>query len=913
MHTDGALPAVAALYDETISWFTRFFTPPDDRVREISAVAQVPFEGPEQIERLSALAYNPHHISLFLTEVRDPAWLDALFDVGLIAPPREGEPWPVNFLIGGTGNIDAGSIAGLLERLLDSTKDQAPEDRQSLAREIIQTTSRLGASGHPLAGKIVTAYPSDHWVQMVGVHIARDAAPTDDIVQVIADAVIGNEHRSDGGYYTLTLLDQLAGGLTLGNARPRLAMISGKIRRMSQPDRMRFVLLDAARLSAPGDDLRDTVIVLAQHFIRMIGTWRDLGLPTGDLLDMVSGTDGEIGERIVCQVLAGAADVGRADKIEHLAVRLTSLTATGDDRDLLMSLGELTDSETSLLAEAFGTPSSEPDPDPDTGVGDLPDDWARAWRWSLLLPSAVLAGWEDAIAAVTAQYGEPSVNVFDARVPRFFYDRPKSPYTAEQLAELAPSDAAELVAAWRPGEDDGWWGNSVSELSSTLERVIQNGLDRWIADPPGIVEALREPAYIERYLRAITTKPEETGAAMPALLQAVRVIRAHRWEPARLSGSRIDPDATWKSIDRTVVDMIGKLANNDANLHAQADLDLAWDLALELVRDLPEDLGEVEDFADTSRHDDPLNRAINHPHSKGLETALWLGWWEHWNLGQARPALATVLDEVLEIPGAVGAEMRAILAAYRHVVERIACDWMESRSDALFGGDLGPITFDQTLKWGRPTSWFLGRFPKQLAAAALRGVDNAAAWMLLGYLWNEPGYSIETIIESYRGNVAALTASAEEMASLVKDIQADDPMLDRALRYWAALVNADRLAVPAAALTGLGRWTFVAAVDPEDWLARMDETLQVTGGAIDLPTEVADRCKEAQPSEPGLRMLRLMQGHGQPWERGHVASTAADALRAASGHGLSAEFNRLRDRLLELGRIDVKDIPPESA
>jgi hypothetical protein len=912
LHSHGAVSDVAALYDDTISWFTRFFTPPDDRVRKISALAQVAYEGVEQIEQLRTSAYNTHHISLFLTEVKDPAWLDPLYDATLIMLPRDGEPWPINFLIGGTGNIDPGSIAGLLKRLLDSTKDLEPERRLSFARDIIQTASRLGPAGHSLANTIVTTHPSDHWVQMIAVHIARDAAPTDEIVEAVADAVIGNERPSDGGYYTRTTLEQLADGITLGNARQRVGMVTAKIRRMSEPDLMRFRVLDTAALGTPGDDLRDTILILAQHLVGMIATWRDLGLPTKDLLAMVSGIDGEIGERIVCQVLAGAIDVVRADKINHLAMRLASLTVTGDDRDLLADLGELGQSEITLLADAFGTPSPEPKPDP-AGVAELPYDWARAWRWSLLLPHGVLARWEQAIAAVTARRGEPQGSALDNRIPRFITGRPKSPYTTEQLAELAPVQAAGLVAAWRPGEEDGWWGNSVWELASTLENVIKDDVPAWIADPEAVVKALREPGYIERYLRAITTKPKETGVAMPAILQTVRVIREQRWERAKLSASKTDPDIAWDSVDRTIVEMIGTLANNEANLHAEADLDLAWDLARELARDLPDDLGDIDAFADTSRGDDPLSRAVNRPHSKGLEAALWLGWWERRNLAQARPALATILDEALEIPGAVGAEMRAIVAANRHIVEHIAHDWMERRADDLFGGDLGSITFDQTLTWGRPTPWFLGRFPMRLAAASLRGVDHAAAWVLLGHLWEEPGYSTETIIESYDGDVEALKAAAKEMASLVQDIEPDDPMRDRALQFWDGLVDADRAAVPAAALVGLGRWIYVAAVGLEDWLDRMDRTLQLTGGAIDMPIEVADRCKEAQPSEQGLRMLRLMQGHGETWEKAQIAGTAADALRTASGHGIGPEFNRLRDRLLELGHIDVRDIPPERA
>lgn len=48
--------------------------------------------------------------------------------------------------------------------------------------------------------------------------------------------------------------------------------------------------------------------------------------------------------------------------------------------------------------------------------------------------------------------------------------------------------------------------------------------------------------------------------------------------------------------------------------------DLAWELATDLTRQLPDDLGDVSDFDGSSDHDGPLNRAINHSYSKALET-----------------------------------------------------------------------------------------------------------------------------------------------------------------------------------------------------------------------------------------------------------------------------------------------------
>lgn len=908
LHADEVVPVVAALHDDAIAWFVRLFTPPDDRVTKIAVLAAAPYEDTSQIEALAEMAFNAHHVALFLSEINDPRWLDALYDAGLITLPVDGEPWPVNFVLGGAGNIDPASVARLLQRMISDNAGSPTDRRLSVARDVIQTASRLGAAGRELAAGIVTAHPADHWVQGIALNIARSAPPTDEIVQVVADAVIGNEHPTHGGYYTRTILEQLARGITAENARARVTMIAAKIRRLSGQKDMRFVPLDIAALGTPGDDLRHPVLTLAQHLAQMIPTWRTLGLPTADLVAMVQGVTGELGDRLVCQVLAGAQDADRNAKVEHLAQRMTSPTATGDDRDLLADVGDLSDDEVAVLVEALGEPSPAPDPPSD----EFPDDWARAWRWSLLLPAAVLEGWANEIAAVTAKHGTPNISSLDTRVPLFLSGRPESPLTVEQLTAVAPLQAAELVAGWRPNETQSWWGNSVWELASALESAVKDGVAGWTADPTAIVVALREPVYIERYLRALATI-KESAATMPALLAAVRHLRQHRWTPSKLSHSRADPDLGWEAVDRTIVEMIGALANQEGDLSVEGDLDLAWELAIELARQLPDDLGEVSDFDGTSQHDGPLNRAINHSYSKALETAIRLAWWEHRNLGQARPALADVLDEALEVTGAVGAEMRAIIATNRRVLEHIARDWMNRRVDDLFGGDLGPITFEQTLAWDRPTPWFLGRFRARLAAAALRGAEHAASWMLVGYLWEEPEYSVKNIIASLRSDIDALKTAAEEMASLVQDREPGDPLIARALTFWDGLLHADRGAVPAAALTGAGRWTFVPGLSLADWFDRMERTLQVTRGAIDFAMEVADRCKQGTPSNQALRMLRLMQGQGEPWQRSHVAGCAAEALRATSGRGVGSEFNRLRDRLLELGRLEVKDIPAEPA
>src|SRR5262249_17552003 len=154
-------------------------------------------------------------------------------------------------------------------------------------------------------------------------------------------------------------------------------------------------------------------------------------------------------------------------------------------RDLLADLGDLIDGDIAELAAAFGQPSPAPEPD-DHGYMELPLDWARAWRWSMVLPRAVLAGWETAIAAVTERHGTPDDGALGRRAPRFLAGRPESPYTPEQLSELPPIEAAELVAAWRLEPDTGRWGSSVYELGSALENAIAADVVGWTEDPAGI-------------------------------------------------------------------------------------------------------------------------------------------------------------------------------------------------------------------------------------------------------------------------------------------------------------------------------------------------------------------------------------------------------------------------------------------
>lgn len=90
LHRDTALGTATALYERTLAWFVRMFTPLDTAVLALRGLAAQPWQGPGQLNRLREVASNPHHLRAFFTGLADPAWLDHLYDAGYgaAAPSR---------------------------------------------------------------------------------------------------------------------------------------------------------------------------------------------------------------------------------------------------------------------------------------------------------------------------------------------------------------------------------------------------------------------------------------------------------------------------------------------------------------------------------------------------------------------------------------------------------------------------------------------------------------------------------------------------------------------------------------------------------------------------------------------------------------------------------------------------------
>lgn len=907
LHSEFALGDTTALFTRTVSWFVRLFAPPDEMVDAIRRLAAQPWQGDHQIAELGRLAMNDHHLRLFFGEITDPAWLEPLHDAGFAELPVPDRPWPpVASLVSGLGLTDPHSVADLLIRMLADTRQLGKDERAYPALQLLIVAVQLGQAGDDVVVAVAKQHGDQPTIRLMSVHVAQRADPAAPVMLEVADAVLNHFERfADGDHYNAsTVLDQLQAGIAADNVAERARMLAAKIRNRTASPADQYVDLGAPALTRPPDDLPEPQLLLAHHMAQVLSKARQFGIPTVTQLDWLGTMSGEVGDRLRSHALAGADDVSLTDKIDHIASRLASHRATGDDLALVADIRSRNPQpdELAVWNRALGTPS----PAPTGGEDRIPLDWARTWSWAAVLPDEVFAGWREPLAHLSSRWGQPDQSELNGdRTPLIHFAFGSSPYTAGQLAAMPVPDAAALVAAWRPDAATDRALIGPPELARALETTVSNDPAAWCADPAAVVTTLREPIYLEYYFRALSRKAADIApyatTVLDAAAQARAVIANDDQQETGLDETESDPSST----ETAILDLIGTLANNNADIAPH--LDELWDWALAAVDDTPH-VDEGLLFAKLG----PLESAMNRRWGRGLRTVIALAAWEFRNRAAVRPSFAQALDTVSQAQGSVGREFRAVLAHLRPVLEQIGQPWLDNHANALFReGALGQETFDLTIKWAVATPWLYENLKAELIDAARRGAKQATRQIMVAVLNEVDGYDHDTVIGQLRADSAILASASEDAAFLAQRAEPNSPRMTVAIRFWTRLLDSDRTTVPAEALHRLGRWAFVTNLNDQDWADLTARTLTITGGRINHTTSVADRAAAITPSPTSRTILLEMLDRGEPWERHHVADLAIDVLRRSASSPADDSFWRLRTRLMDLGHHQARDILPD--
>jgi hypothetical protein len=872
------------------------FAPFQLRRPELDALAQLPDQSQEDLQRLRSLCSTPHHLSYFMQQVVAPAWLWLLTPLGVLDPPAGGV-WPVRFAVEHLAATHPREVARWLEDVYArwGGTESGATYLAAAARDCLPAASATLL-------RALHDYPRTHWIRAQAVGALGVMDPGSEFVDSAAEVLLD---RGDEVGLTGTArptIQALCVGMTPDNADARIELVARKLASSAEARYPWFLVTPAGFVEDLTDEADRGTTALIRGMVAVVRRAGEIGLPTERVLALLEPIPSGLRCRLRAWTLYEATDAAPEMLVTEIVDGIRRRDPAGDDIRLIQRITQQLSPERYVEAwrDAMGVPPATEEVGRALALREVPQHWRRARLWHPLLPDAVGEGWVTTVSLLSPVVPAPIREQYlEQAEPPFGWAR--SPMTKAELERLDVREAARRISAWRPTGDHLIIAR---ELARTLEELVASDPRAWASRPLETLALLQHATYVNHYFEGLAKTSEDLSGLGSALVEAVVFARTHPWEPVRLGDDDFDYDPTWAPADEAGVNLIGRLAVRDVDLEGRYDD--AWRAVLAAARD------RSSGSHITSTREDPLATAINRPCTKALETMLHLVATEFRRDGTIRDEALDVLDEALSLDGWDGAEHRAIIAPRLPFLRHVAPEWAESREPRLLGDDapesLGQTTVELALKWGRPDRWLLERHRRAVLRAVRAGSKHALDHALVAMLWEIPGYSTE---ETWRAladmGAPVLSDAGERLARLLINNPAQDH-LDRGTLFWEQTLHHPSLS--ADAFRGYGWWAEVNALDQERWEQMTLVTCQRGEGSLNWCVKVAERCAREPITPTGLGILtRVLRGRHEPWDRSQVAEVALRALKASSvDPPLSAARERLRAALTDLGYFGAADI-----
>lgn len=745
-------------------------------------------------------------------------------------------------------------------------------------------------------------YPHSQWIRAHGVRAAEALDPSSETFEQLAELLLDPRDESAllGGI-ARRILDSLVTGASHANADARVSLLC---RKLSAAEETRYLLFTLHRVGSIEDVSEDEgrgTGVLLSGLRQMVTQSLRLGVDVERILGLIDGLPAELRQRVRSWSLLQAKTAPIEFLVNEVTHAIRNREPTGDDVRLI---DRIVEEEPRLYfdswAGALGGPPSPDEIGRALSSDEVSTEWRRAMYWYPALPQSVRSAWDTAKLLLEPTPPTTSRENYLKPMPRPQVGWAGSPIRKEDLEALEVEEAARRIADWRPTDE---WMVIARELGRTLEEIVASQTQKWAVRPLETVALLRHPTYIHHYFEGLAKGGQALAGAGPRLVEAISFARTHPWDPIPLGRDDFEYDLTWLPVDDSSVRLIASMAEHKVDLGDRYDD--AWGVVLEAARDRERDSSIV------SPRDDPLETAINRACTKALGAMFLLMSFEFERHGQIREEAFELLKEALQLEGWDGAEHRAIIAPRLGFLLHVAREWVESHEGLLLGADapdeLGRKTVGLALKWGRPNRWLLERHRETVRKVARTKVENAKDHMLIGMLWELPGYGVdETVDWLVTQEAEVLSDSGEQIARLLMREHAATH-LDIGTRFWRRAIEKTRIPE---SLHGFGWWAEVEALSREDFEELTLATVEKSENTLDWCVAVAARCARDPVSIPGLDIIaRLLRGRHEPWDRSRIATAGLEALRATSDdEGLGEARRRLRDALTDFGYFDAQDI-----
>jgi hypothetical protein len=888
LHGDLTAEGAVALHGEVMAILRRAFTPGEVRFEQLEALALLDAPGPADIEILGSLLVTPEHLRRFCRAMSSPGWLVVLQESSILGPPLDGY-WAAGAAVDALAATHPAEVAQWLEVLYGRV------DGAEQAWRLVRAALDVGPLGRPLILQAVQDHGRLSGLRMLAHQSLQDTDPADTHVDELAQLLLPAE---DDTYWLGQLATKLIDGVNADNAASRLAVIAKAID-LSDPQRRSWQTFAFDRGGSIAehtlDDPHDREEVHVAAIVKIIATSLPL-LGHDHVLGVVDELPSELADRLrplVLNAAYAAEQIGLDVLLDELVAAVGTREPSGDDLPLVEAV-LASDPPTDVKRLADALPSNPSIDEIATALREhtLTTEWIRTYHWLGLLPPKVQGAWADPYAVLCADFGVPGPERLRRR-RQVISGWGRSAHSADELGAMDPLDAAGVVAAWRPDPNEFMVG--ATELARAFEAAAIADPERFFAQPFQVATRLREPIHIEHYLRG-AKKAIEEGATPPIgdLLKIADLVRAQPWAPANLARHEHDLEFSWAQPAYAMVELLGAIAVKGSGFDGRDDD------VFELLRDAT--LDRTQDSWLTNP-DDALTAAINRPCTTALASLIGFMSHELDQDGKIRPEAFEVMDRVLRLEGADGAQHRAVIAVRLGWFAAKLPDWLELNAELLFGSGapdgLGQETVDLALQWSRTNRLLLTRFPEAVRDAVVRGVEHSLDHLLIGNLWNVPGYDSDDLVPFLAGHSDLLSKAGEVLGRLARGAIEPDA-LAAAAAFWRAAIAAG----PEANLAGFGWMSMISAFDDDLWADLTRQTQQANKGVLDWADRVSKRAGAMTPSTTTLGIFDdLVRYTPHAWDRQRAGRNACDHLGAAEQLASTPEHRRLRAALLERGYL----------
>lgn len=880
-------------WDSCLAILNQLFLPPEIRFSTLDALADTESPGEGERKQLTGAVSSPQHLVYFLKRIRDPLWLELLFSSDLLTPSHKNGGWAVLAAVDYLSENHGEKLSSILDQLFDKCS-KSEEDLWYIARVALE----LGEKGHGVLLRALGKYGKSRALCFFAITAAEKASPSTEFVQKVADRVLSSNVWADADPYTSKLTKAYCEGLTAENCEDRVRLLCYKLKSVPENDHDLLLFrydqghLGESLQNAPHPSHFSVVLVTLTECLR-----KAVSILTMDtLLQAVAPLKDPLKSRVHVWILANSAEVQHSAMITAIAEGIPSRPPTADDADLLQKVAQECRREDyePPWRDTLGNPPDLEALGASLADRSIPKIWRRPYQWSAILPRNVWQHWADAIAVMSAAWGESSREQLKPW-PRFEFYSGASPIAESELATISPLEAARKISAWRPGNARDHV--SARELGRTLEELIKKNFSVWVSSPIAVASALRHPTYIGHYLSALASASEFSASTdVASLMDLIKLTRTHPWQVVELGEDSFDFDDTWRPVEHAGVAVIKALAEKDAGFADKSGC--AWEI-------LTAEVGNRDEGSGIDGGTDYLSEAINRSCTIAFEAIISFLAFERRRELPVRPEFRDLIHDVLLLEGTDGAHFRAIIGPRFGFLQYLDESWFLENHELIFGDSapsgMGQLTVDLALRWGQPRQWLLENYPAQVRDSVARNIENSMDQYLVAVLRGFDGYRVVDAIK-FLAKLGKVSEAGELIGRLLRGGEdLEEPLMANAVEFWGAALKLKA----AASLYGFGWMAEVSAIANQVWNRLTIETLELAAGNIDWSHEVARRAASQEQSIETLRILNLLvRGLHADWDRRNVGGIAKGALSRASALSETADFRRLRTTLLERGFLE---------